>query len=49
MIESHTQPGDIVLDFHLGSGTTDAVAHKMGGSISALSRWIILKPLRWND
>lgn len=25
-----TQPGDLVLDFHLGSGTTAAVAHKMG-------------------
>ena len=25
-----TQPGDIVLDFFLGSGTTAAVAHKMG-------------------
>lgn len=25
-----TQPNDLVLDFHLGSGTTAAVAHKMG-------------------
>lgn len=25
-----TNPGDIVLDFHLGSGTTAAVAHKIG-------------------
>lgn len=25
-----TQKGDIVLDYHLGSGTTAAVAHKMG-------------------
>ncbi len=25
-----TQEGDIVLDYHLGSGTTAAVAHKMG-------------------
>ena len=25
-----TQPGDLVLDFFLGSGTTTAVAHKMG-------------------
>jgi adenine-specific DNA-methyltransferase len=25
-----TEPGDIVLDYHLGSGTTCAVAHKMG-------------------
>jgi adenine-specific DNA-methyltransferase len=26
----HTKPGDLVLDFFLGSGTTAAVAHKMG-------------------
>ena len=25
-----TNPGDIILDYHLGSGTTCAVAHKMG-------------------
>ena len=30
IIEQSTQPGDIVLDYHLGSGTTAAVAHKMG-------------------
>jgi len=30
IIEISTQPGDIVLDYHLGSGTTAAVAHKMG-------------------
>jgi len=30
IIEYTTQCGDIVLDFHLGSGTTAAVAHKMG-------------------
>lgn len=30
IIESVTDPGDIVLDYHLGSGTTAAVAHKMG-------------------
>ena len=29
IIEYTTQEGDIVLDFHLGSGTTCAVAHKM--------------------
>ena len=29
IIQLTTQPGDIVLDFHLGSGTTCAVAHKM--------------------
>ena len=30
IIEMSTQKGDIVLDYHLGSGTTAAVAHKMG-------------------
>ena len=29
IIEQSTQVGDIVLDYHLGSGTTAAVAHKM--------------------
>lgn len=30
IIEISTQPNDIILDYHLGSGTTAAVAHKMG-------------------
>ncbi len=30
IIEMGTSEGDIVLDFHLGSGTTCTVAHKMG-------------------
>ena len=30
IIEYITKAGDIVLDFHLGSGTTAAVAHKIG-------------------
>ena len=30
IIEVSTNPGDIVLDYHLGSGTTASVAHKMG-------------------
>lgn len=30
ILDSVTQPNDLVLDFHLGSGTTAAVAHKMG-------------------
>lgn len=29
LIELTTQPNDLILDFHLGSGTTCAVAHKM--------------------
>jgi len=34
IIKATTNPGDLVLDYHLGSGTTAAVAHKMG------RRWI---------
>lgn len=30
IIKAHTKPGDIVLDFFGGTGTTAAVAHKMG-------------------
>ncbi|MFR9968544.1 DNA methyltransferase [Corynebacterium striatum] len=30
MLDLATKPGDLVLDFFLGSGTTAAVAHKMG-------------------
>ncbi len=30
IFEMASDPGDIVLDYHLGSGTTAAVAHKMG-------------------
>lgn len=30
IIEAHTEPGDLVLDFFGGTGTTAAVAHKLG-------------------
>ena len=30
ILEAHTEPGDLVLDFFGGTGTTAAVAHKMG-------------------
>lgn len=30
ILDISTNPSDLVLDFHLGSGTTAAVAHKMG-------------------
>lgn len=30
IISTATKPGDIVLDYHLGSGTTATTAHKMG-------------------
>ncbi len=37
IIELSTQPGDLVLDSFAGSGTTGAVAHKMG------RRWIMIE------
>jgi len=30
IIEASTNPNDLIMDYHLGSGTTCAVAHKMG-------------------
>jgi adenine-specific DNA-methyltransferase len=30
VLSMFTKKGDLVLDYHLGSGTTCAVAHKMG-------------------
>jgi adenine-specific DNA-methyltransferase len=30
IIEMASNPGDLVIDYHLGSGTTSAVAHKLG-------------------
>ena len=38
-----TNPWDIVLDYHLGSGTTAAVAHKMG------RRWIGVEQMDYID
>jgi adenine-specific DNA-methyltransferase len=38
IIEIATNPGDLVLDSFAGSGTTGAVAHKMG------RRWIMVEP-----
>jgi len=32
VLQIATNPGDLVLDAYLGSGTTTAVAHKMGRS-----------------
>ncbi|MBB1554663.1 site-specific DNA-methyltransferase [Candidatus Gracilibacteria bacterium] len=43
IIETATNPGDIVLDYHLGSGTTAAVAHKMG------RRWIGVEQMDYID
>jgi adenine-specific DNA-methyltransferase len=39
IIQISTQPQDIVLDFHAGSGTTAAVAHKMG------RQWITIEQM----
>lgn len=41
IVKCITEPGDIVLDFHLGSGTTAAVAHKMG------RRWIGIEQMNY--
>ncbi len=43
IIEIATNPNDIVLDYHLGSGTTCAVAHKMG------RRWIGIEQMDYID
>lgn len=43
IIEISTEPNDIVLDFHLGSGTTSAVAHKLG------RRYIGIEQLDYGD
>jgi adenine-specific DNA-methyltransferase len=37
VLEIATNPGDLVLDSFAGSGTTGAVAHKMG------RRWIMVE------
>ena len=39
MLELSTKENDIVLDFHAGSGTTGAVAHKMG------RQWILVEQM----
>ncbi len=39
LIDLFTHEGDIVLDYHLGSGTTAAVAHKMG------RKWIAVEQM----
>lgn len=43
IIKTATNPNDIVLDYHLGSGTTCAVAHKMG------RRWIGIEQMDYID
>lgn len=43
LLEMASNPGDIVLDYHLGSGTTCAVAHKIG------RRYIGVEQLEYDD
>ena len=43
ILEMASNPGDIVLDYHLGSGTTCAVAHKIG------RRYIGIEQLEYGD
>lgn len=43
IIQIATNEGDIVLDYHLGSGTTSAVVHKMG------RRWIGIEQMDYID
>lgn len=41
IVDAHTKPGDLVADFFAGSGTTAAVAEKLG------RRWIACDLSRW--
>ena len=41
IIETATSTNDIVLDYHLGSGTTAAVAHKLGLRWIGINKWTI--------
>lgn len=43
IVQIATNPQDLVLDYHLGSGTTAAVAHKMG------RRWIGIEQMDYID
>lgn len=43
IIEWSTEPGELVIDYHLGSGTTAAVAHKMG------RKYIGIEQLEYGD
>ena len=45
IIEYTTKETDIVLDFHLGSGTTAAVAHKMGRQYIGIEQMNYIKTL----
>ena len=45
IIQISTQPNDIVLDYHLGSGTTCAVAHKMGRQYIGVEQMDYIEPI----
>lgn len=45
ILTSITQPSDIVLDYHLGSGTTAAVAHKMGRQFIGVEQMDYIKTI----
>jgi adenine-specific DNA-methyltransferase len=45
IIDMVTEPGDIVLDYHLGSGSTAAVAHKMGRRYIGIEQMDYIKTL----
>ena len=45
LIKMFTKPNDLILDYHLGSGTTAAVAHKMGRRYIGLEQMDYIKIL----
>ena len=50
IIQLSTNEGDIVLDYHLGSGTTVTAAHKMNtDNTLGLNKWITPKQFLFND
>ena len=48
IISMFTRPSDIVLDYHLGSGTTCAVAHKMGRRYIGIEQMDYAENSPWN-
>ncbi len=45
LIDIATRPQDLVMDFHLGSGTTLAVAHKMGRRYIGVEQMDYIEPI----
>jgi len=48
ILQVATKPGDLVLDYHLGSGTTCSVAHKMGRQYIGIEQMDYIKSLAVN-